>query len=105
MEKSAAWTIRLYPLAIDDELGYGPFADVPDYFLRGAGAALDINFGVSNRVLLEKPLGFAAIAAPRSGIHQDLHPSIISTATAFPYPEGYGLKPAPLKERVLTRTL
>jgi hypothetical protein len=30
-------------------------------------------------VLFEEALGFAAVAAPRSGIDQNLHPPIIST--------------------------
>jgi hypothetical protein len=86
VEKSAAWAVRLYPFAIDDELRNGPLAYVSDNFLRSAGAGLDINLGVSNRVLLEEAFGLAAIAAPRSGIHQDLHTSIITTTTAFSLP-------------------
>src|SRR5271170_815432 len=86
MEKSPAWTVRLYPLAVDHELRDGPFAYVPDDFLRCAGAGFDINLGVSNRVLLEKTFGLAAIAAPRSGIYQNVHLSIIPTDAPFPLP-------------------
>lgn len=83
MEKSAAWTVRLYPFAIDDELRNGPLAYLSDNFLRGAGVGLDINLGIGNLVLFKEPFSFAAIAAPRSGIHQNMHLSIISTATAL----------------------
>jgi hypothetical protein len=81
VEKAMSCTVRLDPLAVEDELRNGPLSDMPDNFLRGAGAGLDINLGVGNLVLFKEPFGFAAIAAPRSGIHQNMHPSIISITT------------------------
>jgi hypothetical protein len=83
VKKAVACTVRLDPFAVDNELRDGPFAYLPDDFLCRPRAGLDINFGVGDLVLLEKPFGFAAIAAPVSGIHQNMHPSIISTARTF----------------------
>jgi hypothetical protein len=80
VKKAMACAVRLDPFAVDDELGDGPFAHMSDDFLCRPRAGLDINFGVGDLVLFEEPFGFAAIAAPHSGIHQNLHPSIISTA-------------------------
>jgi hypothetical protein len=83
VEKSTAGAVGLYPFAIDNELGDSPFAYVLDNLLRGARAGLDIDLGVGNLVLIKKPFGLAAIAAPRSGIHQNMHPSIIPTANNY----------------------
>ena len=73
VEKAAPGSVRLDPLAIDHELGDGPFAYMPDDFLGGTGAALDVNFSVGNLVLLKKSFGLAAISAPGGGIHQTEH--------------------------------
>jgi hypothetical protein len=74
VEKAMACAVRLDPFAIEDELRDGPFAHLADNFLCGAGAGFDINFGIGNLVLFEEAFGFAAIAAPRSGIDQNMHP-------------------------------
>jgi hypothetical protein len=88
VEKPFTDTVGLDPLPIEDELRDGPFAHMPDDFLCRPRVGLDINFGISNLVLLKEPFGFAAIAAPRSGIHQNLHPYIISTATTVAQSQG-----------------
>jgi hypothetical protein len=79
VEKALAWTVRLNPFAVNDELGDGPLAHLPDNFFGGARTGLDIDLGIGDQVLFEETFGFAAIAAPRSGIDQHMHPSIIST--------------------------
>jgi hypothetical protein len=86
VEKPFAGTVRLNPFTVEDELWDSPFAHMPDDFLCRPGVGLDINFGIGNLVLFKEPFSFAAIAAPRSGIHQNMHPSIISTTTAFSLP-------------------
>jgi hypothetical protein len=80
VKETMACTVRLNPFAVDDELRDGPFAYLPDDFLCRPRASLDINLCIGNLVLFKEPFSFAAIAAPRSGIHQNMHPSIISTA-------------------------
>jgi hypothetical protein len=77
VQKAVAWAVRLDPFAIDDELRNRPFANVLDDFLSRPGGALNIDLGVRNLVLFKESLGLAAIAAPRSGIDQNLHPSIL----------------------------
>ena len=78
-----ACTVRLDPFAIDDELRDGPFANMLDDFLCRPWAGFYINFCIGNLVLFKEPFSFAAIAAPRSGIHQNMHPFIIPTAATF----------------------
>ena len=73
MEEAAAGLIRLYPLAVDDILGNRALADMPQYFFDGAWRGFDVDFGVRNPVLVEKALGFAAIAAPCRSVEQNLH--------------------------------
>jgi hypothetical protein len=80
VEKAMACAVGLNPFAIEDELRTGPLAHLPDHFLRGSGAGLDIDFGISDLVLFKEAFGFAAIAAPRRGIDQHMHPYIIATA-------------------------
>jgi hypothetical protein len=83
VEKPFAHAVGLDPFTVEDELRDGPFAYMPDHFLCRPRAGLDINLGVSDLMLFKEPFSFAAIAAPRSGIDQNLHLSIISTATAL----------------------
>ncbi len=80
VEEAMARAVGLNPFAIEDELGNGPFSHLPDHFLRSPGAGLDIDLGIGDLMLFKEAFGFAAIAAPRSGINQHMHPSIISTA-------------------------
>jgi hypothetical protein len=68
-----AWTVRLDPFAIQDELRDGTLAHVADKLLSGARAVLDIDLGISDLVFFEEFFGFAAIAAPRSGVKQKSH--------------------------------
>jgi hypothetical protein len=82
VQKALAGTVRLDPLAVEDELRNGTFAYVADDLLGGAGNTLNINLGVGNLVLFKEAFGFPAIAAPGSGIDQHMHPLIISTAAA-----------------------
>jgi len=80
VEKPLAGTVRLNPFTVQDELRDSPFAHMADDFLCRPGVGLDINFGIGDLVLFKEPFSFAAIAAPRSGIDQNMHPPIISTA-------------------------
>jgi hypothetical protein len=89
VEKAVARAVRLNPFAVDDELRNRPFANVLDDFLSRSGGALNIDLGIRNLVLFKESFGLAAIAAPRSGINQNLHPPIIPTAV-----EGAPFKPA-----------
>jgi hypothetical protein len=74
MEEALAWTVGLYPFAVDDELGDRSLAYMADDFVRSAGSGLDVNLGVGDLVFIEKALGLADIAAPGSGIDQYMHP-------------------------------
>ena len=80
MKEALARAVGLDPFAVEYELGDGSLAHIPDNLIRGARAGLDINFGKGNLVLLQEAFGFAAIAAPGSGIHQHMHLLIIPTA-------------------------
>ena len=82
MKEAAAWSIRLNPLAVQDELRDGALAGVLDDFVRSAGDRLNVDFGVGNFVLGEKAFGFAAIAAPGSGVDEEFHTDILSDAAA-----------------------
>jgi hypothetical protein len=79
VEEALAWPVGLDPFAVDDELWDGSLAYVLDYFVSGPGAGLDIDLGVGNAVLFKEAFCFAAIAAPRRGINQNLHLLMIST--------------------------
>ena len=83
VEKAFAYAVGLDPFSVEDELRDSPFAHMPDNFLCRPGAGFDIDLGIGDLVLFKETFSFAAIAAPRSGIDQNLHPSIISTATAL----------------------
>jgi hypothetical protein len=85
VEKPFAYTVGLDPFTVENELRDGPFAHMADDFLCRPGVGLDINFGIGNLVLFKEPFSFAAIAAPRSGIDQNMHPSIIPTAKTRAY--------------------
>jgi hypothetical protein len=80
VEKAMTRAVGLNPFAIEDELRDGPLAHLSDNFLRGSGVGLDIDLGISDLVLFKEAFSFAAIAAPRRGIDQHMHPAIISTA-------------------------
>ena len=69
--------VRLDPLSIEDELRDGPLAHMLDDFCGGAGVGLNVDFGIGDPVFLKEAFGFAAIAAPRSGIDQYIHLLII----------------------------
>lgn len=68
-----AETIGLDPLAVNDELRDGAFAGAFDDFFGGAGRGLNINVSKRDVVLLQKPLGDAAIGTPKSRIDGHLH--------------------------------
>ena len=50
VKKAVAWTVRLDPFAVDDELRNRPFANVLEDFLSRPGGALDIDLGIGNLV-------------------------------------------------------
>ena len=77
IEKTQAGAVGLHPLAVDDELGDGALADVPNQLGSGSGCSFDVDLGVGEAVSVEEALRLAAIAAPRSGIEDDLHLFII----------------------------
>jgi predicted cupin superfamily sugar epimerase len=83
VEQSAARLVGLKPLPIDDQLRNGPFADVSNQLVGGAGVLVDIDFGVGNAVRIKKLLGCATIAAPRSRINLHVHTTIL------PFPRCY----------------
>lgn len=66
--ESFSGNIGLYPGAIDDELGNGPFAGALDYFFGSAGGLFNVDFMVGDVVLGEPALCDMAIPAPGSGI-------------------------------------
>lgn len=80
MKETLAWTVGLDPFAVEYELRDRPLAHIADNLIRGARAGFDIDFREGNLVLLQEAFGFAAVAAPGSGIDQHMHPLIISTA-------------------------
>jgi hypothetical protein len=77
MQKALPGTIRLDPFSVQHELRDGPFAYMPHNFLCGPRGVFDVDLGVGNLMPIEEPFGFAAIAAPRSGINQQFHLVII----------------------------
>jgi hypothetical protein len=66
VEEAAAGAVGLDPLAINDELRDGAFADVSEDFFGGAGGCLDVDFGERNAVGIEEAFGLSAITAPGS---------------------------------------
>jgi hypothetical protein len=77
VEEAMAWAIGLNPFAIDDELRDGTLAHVLDQLFCGSRSGLDIDLGIGDLVFVEESFGFAAIAAPCSGIDQHMHFLII----------------------------
>src|SRR5580698_7022682 len=73
MEEAASGPVGLHPLAVDDILRNRALADMLQYLFDGAWRGFDVDFGVGNPVLVEKALGFAAIAAPCRSVEQYLH--------------------------------
>lgn len=73
VEESAAGAVGLDPLAVEDELGDGLFADVFEDLVGGAGDDFDVDLVVGDVVLGEEALGFPAVAAPGSGVDGQLH--------------------------------
>ena len=69
-----------YEEARQSVMQVGSLKKLPDDFVGGAGAALDIDLRIGDLVLFKEPFGFAAIAAPGGGIHQHMHFLIIPTA-------------------------
>src|SRR5438105_3152150 len=64
VEEPLAWSIRLHPDAVDDELRDAAFAGAGDDLLRRARGLFDVNFFVLNVVLGQKTFGNVAIRAP-----------------------------------------
>src|SRR5690242_2567792 len=60
--------VRLYPCAIDHELGNGPFARPPNHFIGSTWCFVNIDLLVGDVVLVKPALGHIAVAAPWSGI-------------------------------------
>ncbi len=54
MEEASAWTVRLDPFAIQDELRDSSLAHVTDNLVRGAGAGLDVDLGIGDLVFFEE---------------------------------------------------
>jgi hypothetical protein len=77
MQKALSRAIRLDPFSVQHKLRDGPLAYVTHNFLSRARGIFYIDLGVGDLVLIEEPFGFAAIAAPRSGINQQFHLLII----------------------------
>src|SRR3984957_3129478 len=77
MQKALPGAVRLDPFSVQHKLRDGPLAYVTHNFLSRARGIFYIDLGVGDLVLIEEPFGFAAIAAPRSGINQQFHLLII----------------------------
>src|ERR1700734_144478 len=73
IEKALARTVRLHPLAIDHKLRYGLFSGAFHDFVNRAGRGGDVDLFVSNIVLGEKALGFAAIRTRGGGVNDQFH--------------------------------
>src|SRR5580658_9931765 len=73
IEKALARTVRLHPLAIDHKLRYGLFSGAFHDFVNRAGRGGDVDLFVSNVVLGEKALGFAAIRTRGGGVNDQFH--------------------------------
>lgn len=76
-EEAAARRVGLEPHAVDDQLRHGPLARVADYFIRGVGIGVDIDFSVGNAIGLKELLGGSAVAAPRRRVNLHCHTLIL----------------------------
>ncbi len=81
IQESSARPIRLHPLAVDHKLRNRPLADIPYQFCGSTRRRLNVNLPISNVVSLQKALGFPAVAAPRRGVEEQLHPTILDGYT------------------------
>jgi hypothetical protein len=79
VQKALSGAVRLNPLPIDDKLWNRPLTNVANHFVGRLRVGLDIDLSVGNAVLFQKSLSLAAIAAPRSGVDQNVHSPILST--------------------------
>jgi hypothetical protein len=70
IKEAFAWTVGLDPLPVEHELRDAALAGARDHFLRRAGRVLDINFGVGNVVLGQKPFCFVAVRTLLGGIDE-----------------------------------
>src|SRR5436189_5669311 len=73
IQKPAAWSVGLHPLAIKHELGNGSLSNIADYFVGRTGGLFDIDLFKRNVVLGEECLRLAAVATPRRRIDDELH--------------------------------
>ncbi len=73
VEDAAPWAVGLKPLAIENQLGNGALAHVPQDLVRRAGNSLDVDFGKDDLMRVQVALRLPAIAAPRRGIHENFH--------------------------------
>jgi predicted cupin superfamily sugar epimerase len=83
VKDAAARFVGLKPLAIEHKLRNRPLADMAQHLGRGSRIGLNVDFGIGDAVSVEIALGFAAIAAPWSGVHEYLHGSYSSRKLRF----------------------
>jgi hypothetical protein len=83
VEDPAAGFVGLKPFAVEYELRNRSLADFPQDLSRRGRVRLDIDFRKGDAVRVKIALGFAAIPAPWSGVHKNLHPSILSSFSIF----------------------
>jgi hypothetical protein len=82
-KKAKAGPIGLKPLAIEDELGNGAFANVLDDLGGSARDGFDIHFGKLNLVLIEVALHFTAVLAPWGRVEEHSHRGILAANAVF----------------------
>jgi hypothetical protein len=87
VQKALSWPVWLNPLSIEDKLRDCAFTRVGNDLLCGARSLFDVDFGIGDRVLGEKTLRLAAVAAPVGRVDKKLHTNIV----ADPWPGGEGL--------------
>ena len=85
IEDAEARAVGLEPFAVEDELGDGTFTDVAQDLFGGFGVGLDVDLAERDSVGLQVALGLAAVAAPRRGIHDDVHASDLIVIAAKCY--------------------
>ena len=68
--------IGLHPLAVDHKLWDGTLSRAPHDFVGGAWGGLDIDFFEGNVVVVQKPLGNAAVRAPVGCVDDQFHLAI-----------------------------